>query len=190
MEPRVHALEVRRRLMNPPGGKLSTELDICSPSSRKASDRRKFDIEQRAKQVAARAAAEEARKLRIAQVIEEARIRAEAHEATRNAASAEVIPTIPKLKTIIEVVARNYHTTPIEIISDRREACIVLPRHVAMYLAKNLTLLSLSQIGRTMGGKDHTSVMHAVRKIYNLVENSPQMAATIEALRRELMGAA
>jgi chromosomal replication initiator protein len=60
------------------------------------------------------------------------------------------------------------------------------PRQVAMYLAKTLTLRSLPEIGRRFGGRDHTTVLHAVRKIEGLVGNDVTLAEEIEGLKRQL----
>jgi chromosomal replication initiator protein len=57
---------------------------------------------------------------------------------------------------------------------------------VAMYLAKTLTLRSLPEIGRRFGGRDHTTVLHAVRKIEGLVGNDAMLADEIEVLKRQL----
>ncbi|MGB7021376.1 MAG: helix-turn-helix domain-containing protein, partial [Xanthobacteraceae bacterium] len=57
---------------------------------------------------------------------------------------------------------------------------------VAMYLAKVLTLRSLPEIGRRFGGRDHTTVLHAVRKIENLAGNDSAFAEEIEGLKRQL----
>jgi chromosomal replication initiator protein len=63
---------------------------------------------------------------------------------------------------------------------------VVRPRQVAMYLAKTLTLRSLPEIGRRFGGRDHTTVLHAVRKIENLVSTDSALAEEIELLKRQL----
>ena len=68
----------------------------------------------------------------------------------------------------------------------QRTANVVRPRQVAMYLAKTLTLRSLPEIGRRFGGRDHTTVLHAVRKIENLVNNDTSLAEEIELLKRQL----
>jgi chromosomal replication initiator protein len=62
----------------------------------------------------------------------------------------------------------------------------VRPRQVAMYLAKILTLRSLPEIGRRFGGRDHTTVLHAVRKIEALAGNDTTLAEEIEGLKRQL----
>ncbi|MGH6789157.1 MAG: helix-turn-helix domain-containing protein, partial [Pseudolabrys sp.] len=65
-------------------------------------------------------------------------------------------------------------------------ANVVRPRQIAMYLAKTLTLRSLPEIGRRFGGRDHTTVLHAVRKIEGLVGNDMTLAEEIEILKRQL----
>ena len=73
-----------------------------------------------------------------------------------------------------------------DLLSSRRTANVVRPRQVAMYLAKTLTLRSLPEIGRRFGGRDHTTVLHAVRKIENLVNTDNALAEEIELLKRQL----
>jgi chromosomal replication initiator protein len=63
---------------------------------------------------------------------------------------------------------------------------VVRPRQIAMYLAKTLTLRSLPEIGRRFGGRDHTTVLHAVRKIEGLVDSDATLADEIELLKRLL----
>jgi Bacterial dnaA protein helix-turn-helix len=70
-----------------------------------------------------------------------------------------------------------------DLKSDRRTAKVVHPRQVAMYLAKKVTLRSLPEIGRRFGGRDHTTVLHAVRKIEAKIENDPELAARIERIK-------
>jgi chromosomal replication initiator protein len=57
-----------------------------------------------------------------------------------------------------------------------------------MYLCKQLTTRSLPEIGRKFGGRDHTTVMHAIRQIERLKDEDPQLAADLELLRRRLKG--
>lgn len=89
----------------------------------------------------------------------------------------------PKVIDIQRVVARRYDVTRDDILSSRRTAVVTWPRQVAMYLAKILTLQSLPEIGRRFGGRDHTTVLHAVRKVANKVQSDPGLAADIGALR-------
>jgi len=83
---------------------------------------------------------------------------------------------------IQRIVAEFYNVTVGDLKSVRRTANVVRPRQVAMYLAKTLTLHSLPEIGRRFGGRDHTTVLHAVRKIGCLVEKDPRMATEIAEL--------
>jgi chromosomal replication initiator protein len=73
------------------------------------------------------------------------------------------------------------------MLSSRRTANVVRPRQIAMYLAKTLTLRSLPEIGRRFGGRDHTTVLHAVRKIEHLADTDKVLADEIDILKRMLM---
>jgi chromosomal replication initiator protein len=95
-------------------------------------------------------------------------------------------PRRVKIEDIQRVVARQYNVSRADLLSSRRTANVVRPRQVAMYLAKTLTLRSLPEIGRRFGGRDHTTVLHAVRKIENLVGNDTSLAEEIEVLKRQL----
>jgi len=95
-------------------------------------------------------------------------------------------PKRVKIEDIQRVVARQYNVSRADLLSSRRTANVVRPRQVAMYLAKTLTLRSLPEIGRRFGGRDHTTVLHAVRKIENLVGNDTSLAEEIELLKRQL----
>jgi chromosomal replication initiator protein len=95
-------------------------------------------------------------------------------------------PRRVKIEDIQRVVARQYNVSRSDLLSSRRTANVVRPRQVAMYLAKTLTLRSLPEIGRRFGGRDHTTVLHAVRKIENLVGNDMALAEEIEILKRQL----
>ena len=75
-----------------------------------------------------------------------------------------------------------------DLISARRARAVARPRQVAMFLAKSLTSKSLPEIGRGFGGRDHTTVIHAVRKVEQLRETDSQLADDIELLRRMLEG--
>jgi chromosomal replication initiator protein len=95
-------------------------------------------------------------------------------------------PKRVKIEEIQRIVARQYNVSRADLLSSRRTANVVRPRQVAMYLAKTLTLRSLPEIGRRFGGRDHTTVLHAVRKIENLVGNDTALADEIELLKRQL----
>jgi len=95
-------------------------------------------------------------------------------------------PKRVKIEDIQRVVARQYNVSRADLLSSRRTANVVRPRQIAMYLAKTLTLRSLPEIGRRFGGRDHTTVLHAVRKIESLVGNDNALAEEIELLKRLL----
>jgi len=95
-------------------------------------------------------------------------------------------PKRVKIEDIQRIVARQYNVSRSDLLSSRRTANVVRPRQVAMYLAKTLTLRSLPEIGRRFGGRDHTTVLHAVRKIEGLVGNDTMLADEIEVLKRQL----
>jgi chromosomal replication initiator protein len=95
-------------------------------------------------------------------------------------------PKRVRIEDIQRVVARQYNVSRADLLSSRRTANVVRPRQVAMYLAKVLTLRSLPEIGRRFGGRDHTTVLHAVRKIENLAGNDSTLADEIETLKRLL----
>jgi chromosomal replication initiator protein len=92
----------------------------------------------------------------------------------------------PKIQDIKRATAHHYHVTVIDIDSIRRTKDVVWPRQVGMYLAKTMTRNSLPEIGRRFGGRDHTTVMHAVRKIDELVKIDQEIADDIAAIREEL----
>lgn len=85
-------------------------------------------------------------------------------------------------------VAEHYNIRLSDMHSARRARQVARPRQVAMYLAKQLTARSLPEIGRKFGGRDHTTVMHAVRKIEELANDDASFAQDIEILRRALTG--
>lgn len=85
-------------------------------------------------------------------------------------------------------VAEHYNLRLADMHSARRARSVARPRQVAMYLAKQLTARSLPEIGRKFGGRDHTTVMHAVRKIEELMDDDAQIAQDVDIVRRALTG--
>ncbi len=85
-------------------------------------------------------------------------------------------------------VAEHYNIRLADMTSDRRARAVARPRQIAMYLSKQLTQRSLPDIGRKFGGRDHTTVMHAVRKVEELRTSDPSFAEDVELLRRMLEG--
>lgn len=91
-----------------------------------------------------------------------------------------------EIRHIIEVVARDFNVTMADMLSSRRDQKSVLPRHVAMYLCKEVTLRTLPDIGRRFGGKDHTTILHAVKKIGRLITQDAELAGRIEKIKAAL----
>lgn len=97
--------------------------------------------------------------------------------------SAEKRLTVDEIQ---KAVATHFGVTTTDICSKRRTQSVVRPRHVAMYLAKVLTTRSLPDIGRRFGGRDHSTVIHAVNKIIAMIESGDPIGQDIDALTREL----
>lgn len=85
-------------------------------------------------------------------------------------------------------VADHFNIRLADLIGPRRQRVFARPRQMAMYLAKHMTSRSLPEIGRRFGGRDHTTVMHAVRKIEELKATDSQIADDLELIRRGLEG--
>jgi chromosomal replication initiator protein len=90
------------------------------------------------------------------------------------------------IEEIQKQVAEHFNIRIADMHSARRARQVARPRQVAMYLAKQLTSRSLPEIGRKFGGRDHTTVMHAVKKIEELRGLDSGFAEDIELLRRML----
>jgi len=95
-------------------------------------------------------------------------------------------PKRVRIEDIQKLVASHYNVSKPDILSSRRTATVVRPRQIAMYLSKVLTLRSLPEIGRRFGGRDHTTVLHAVRKIEALSKSDHSLSEELELLKRML----
>ncbi|MDF2811881.1 MAG: dnaA [Microvirga sp.] len=95
-------------------------------------------------------------------------------------------PKRVKIEDIQKLVASRYNVSRSDILSERRTAAVVRPRQIAMYLSKVLTLRSLPEIGRRFGGRDHTTVLHAVRKIEKALGEDNTLSDEVELLKRML----
>lgn len=93
-------------------------------------------------------------------------------------------PRRVRIEDIQRVVAKHYNVSRQELVSSRRTRVVVMPRQIAMYLSKTLTPRSFPEIGRRFGGRDHTTVLHAVRKIEELVSADTKLSHEIELLKR------
>ena len=90
------------------------------------------------------------------------------------------------IEEIQKRVAEHFNIRLSEMYSSRRARAVARPRQIAMYLAKQLTARSLPEIGRKFGGRDHTTVMHAVRKVEELKATDNGFSEDVELLRRML----
>jgi chromosomal replication initiator protein len=87
---------------------------------------------------------------------------------------------------IIEVVTKHFDIRLADLQSKRRSQSITEPRQICMYLARNLTKHSLEEIGGHLGGRDHTTVMHACNKIAEAKDTDPKMNALLEELAKQI----
>ena len=96
-------------------------------------------------------------------------------------------PKRVKIEDIQKLVASHFNVSRADLLSSRRTAVVVKPRQIAMYLSKVLTLRSLPEIGRRFGGRDHTTELHAVRKIEGLSGKDGALGEELELLKRILL---
>ena len=92
----------------------------------------------------------------------------------------------PTIEEIQKVVAEHYNIRMADMHSPRRSQAVARPRQVAMYIAKQLTACSLPAIGRKFGGRDHTTVLYAVRKVEERMAADKGFAEEVELLIRRL----
>ncbi len=95
-------------------------------------------------------------------------------------------PRRVRIDDILRTVSKHYGVNRGDLLSGRRNRSIVRPRQIGMYLAKLLTSRSLPEIGRRFGNRDHTTVLHAIRKIEQLMNDDNQLREEIELLKRLL----
>ena len=87
---------------------------------------------------------------------------------------------------IIENVARYHNVTVDQIKGKKKDAPVVKPRQQAMYLIRELTQLSLPEIGNAMGGKNHTTVLHSIKRVEESIQKDPAFAKTIAELTENI----
>jgi chromosomal replication initiator protein len=92
------------------------------------------------------------------------------------------------VEEILKRVSSHFNIKISDIKSAKRLKAVVLPRQIAMYLSRQLTSSSYPEIGERFGGKDHSTIIHAIRKIDKLMEEDFQLRSTIENLKSELTG--
>src|SRR5699024_7966199 len=90
------------------------------------------------------------------------------------------------VKGIQQFIAKKHNITVDEILSKKRTKTIAFPRQIAMYLARELTDLSLPKIGEEFGGRDHTTVIHGHKKITEMMQEDQNIANDISTYTEEL----
>jgi chromosomal replication initiator protein len=103
----------------------------------------------------------------------------------------EVLRGAERRVTIDEIqkaVSAHFDLKPVDLVSARRAVVIARPRQIAMYLAKRLTTRSLPEIGRKFGGRDHSTVIHAVRRIEELRDKDRDVDTAVRTLLHTLEG--
>ena len=88
---------------------------------------------------------------------------------------------------LIQKVVAEYFNVPLEDLKSKKKTkIIVLPRHIAMYLAREMTECSTTELGRAFGGKDHGSIINAYKKIEGQIISEPSIQTTILALQEKI----
>ncbi len=95
-------------------------------------------------------------------------------------------PKRVRIEDIQRVVSKHYNVSKADLLSARRTRTVVRPRQIAMYLSKQMTPRSLPEIGRRFGNRDHTTVLHAVRKIEEMVNADRVLLEELEGLKRQI----
>jgi chromosomal replication initiator protein len=88
------------------------------------------------------------------------------------------------IENIQRVVADYFSLSPNDLKSKKRSHNIVFPRQLAMYIARELTEYSTTELGQSFGGRDHTTVMHSCQKVEDLTRSDPTLDSTIESIKR------
>lgn len=89
-------------------------------------------------------------------------------------------------ESIIQIVADHFGITPLDISSQKRNKEIVFPRQIVMYLCQHMTEASLQVIGKYLGGRDHTTIIHGREKISAEIENNENLSNTIDILKKKI----
>jgi hypothetical protein len=123
---------------------------------------------------------------RVIEVVEPAPVPAPPPVATEDRDWLFVTPRpVTTIKDIQMTVAKHYGFTCMDMRSKRRTAALAKARHVAMYVVKSVTPRSLPEIGYYFGGRDHTTVLHAVRRIDGLVATDEAFRAEVDGLKSQ-----
>ncbi len=100
-----------------------------------------------------------------------------------------ISPDTPREVTpqlILDVVAEHFHVSSDDIISSKRQSEIVLPRQIVMYLCRDTGKFSLKNIGKFLGGRDHTTIIHGADKIEAEIQKSESLSSTIDTIKKKI----
>ena len=100
-----------------------------------------------------------------------------------------ISPDTPREVTpqlILDVVADHFHVSPDDIISSKRQSEIVMPRQIVMYLCRDTGKFSLKNIGKFLGGRDHTTIIHGADKIEAEIKKSESLSSTIDTIKKKI----
>ena len=100
-----------------------------------------------------------------------------------------ISPDTPREVTpqlILDVVADHFHVSPDDIISSKRQSEIVMPRQIVMYLCRDTGKFSLKNIGKFLGGRDHTTIIHGADKIEAEIQKSESLSSTIDTIKKKI----
>ena len=87
---------------------------------------------------------------------------------------------------IIEVVSEHFHISVDQMISKNRSSDIAKPRQIAMYLCKNMTSSPLDSIGQLLGGRDHSTIIHGIKKVTEEYESNESTQQMIETIKKKI----
>lgn len=99
-----------------------------------------------------------------------------------------ILPTVP-VPTIADVraaVEAHFDLFPQDLSSSRRSASVALPRQLVMFLAREMTLRSLPEIGRHLGGRDHSTIIHGCKRVAERLKHDAALRAIVEMLRADI----
>jgi len=190
----IEARNRRERLMRPMNGHVSTELDILS---RRAYGARRQAQKDRRRELIAKV--DKFRKKTVQQrlltelskpIVQDIAATYPQFAQDKRLSTEENIDTIdlslpmrPTLQQVVTAVCGHFRIELRVLLSPLRTKRIVYPRMVAMYLAREYTMLSLPAIGRLMAKRDHTTVLHACNKIARRLEAEEKVRTDVETLR-------
>lgn len=201
LESRTSAREIRRRLFNPPNGHESSELEILNESARR---REKLltpvhKVQDEAVEMAS-LSEEERRQLYTQAFAECLTIMREAlgdagliiareliaqSDDPEKFKDGELIKPV-RIVDVIRAVCAFYSIPVSELLADRRSGPMVRARHIAMYICRKTSLKSFPEIGRRLGNRDHSTVIHGVAKIEDLLLTDEELRDEIESIKRSL----